>query len=483
MKRTQDETPFFTALLNYSKSSVTPFDVPGHKLGNINNDLTKALGNTIYALDANAPRGLDNLNHPSGVIKETEELCAEAFKADKAYILVNGTTLSIQTMILSVLKENDYLLLPRNAHKSVINSLIISGCNPIFMEPLIDKKYGFSKNMDFEVVKDAIDNNPFAKAILIIHPTYFGEVSDLEKICNYAHEKGLIVLVDEAHGSHFSFSSKLPKSAIECGADLVATSMHKTALSLTQSSLLLKKGNRVKDSDIRTAINILQTTSPSSLLIASVDVARKEMYFEGEKRIKKALSLAKEFRNNVKNLKHIKCLDEEYFLNHHTYQFDNSKIILSFKKLGISGIDAYKILKDKYNIQAELGEKYVTLFIVSASTKEEDLNNLYNALLDIEKTYLPVETQETEYNYEYPKQVLKPRDAYNANVIELPLHESLGYVSAEAVMIYPPGIPLIIPGEQIDQNIIDTIDDYVNNGSIIFKDSNDGYLKVVNLKN
>ena len=483
MKHNQEETPFFTALLNYSKSDVTPFDVPGHKLGNIDNDLTKALGKTIYQLDANAPRGLDNLNHPSGVIKKAEELCAEAFHADKAYILVNGTTLSIQVMILSVLKENDYILLPRNSHKSVINSLIISGCNPIFMEPLIDKKYGFSKNIDFETAKTAIDNNPFAKAILIIHPTYFGEVSDLERISKYAHEKGLIVLVDEAHGSHFTFSSKLPKSAIDCGADMAATSMHKTALSLTQSSLLLTKGNRVKESDIRTAINILQTTSPSSLLIASVDVARKEMYFEGEKRLARAIELANEFRQKVSHLNYIKCLDKEYFLAHNTYQFDNSKIILSFKRLGISGIDAYKILKDRYNIQAELGEKYVTLFIVSASTKKEDLDRLYDALVDIEKTFKPINTEDANYAYEYPKQVLKPRDAYNANSIELPLKDTLGYVSAEAVMIYPPGIPLIIPGEQIDQNIIDTITDYENNGSIIFKDSSDGYLKVVDLKN
>lgn len=482
MKRNQEETPFFTALLEYSKSDVAPFDVPGHKLGNIDNELTKAMGNKIYTLDANAPRGLDNLNHPSGVIKKAEELCADAFKADKAYILVNGTTLSIQVMLISVLRENDYILLPRNAHKSVINSLIISGCNPIFMEPSIDKEYGFAKNIDFETAKNAIDNNPFAKAIFIIHPTYFGEVSDLERICEYAHSKGLLVLVDEAHGSHFSFSSLLPKSAIECGADMVATSMHKTALSLTQSSLLLTKGNKVKESDIRTAINILQTTSPSSLLIASVDVARKEMYFEGETRLARSLKLANDFRQRIKNLKYIKCLDEEYFNQHQTFQFDNSKLILSFKKIGLSGIDAYKILKDKYNIQAELGEKYVTLFIISASTKESDLNRLYDALVDMEKIYKPVEINHSEYIYNYPKQVIKPRDAYNANILELPIKESLGYVSAEAVMIYPPGIPLIIPGEQIDQNIIDTINDYIDNGSIIFKDSSDGYLKVVNFK-
>ena len=178
----QEKTPFFTKLLEYSKSDVTSFDVPGHKLGNMSNDIIRNDGEILYKLDANAPRGLDNLNHPKGVIKEAEELCAEAFGADRVFFLVNGCTCAIQVMLMSVIKENDYVLLPRNAHKSVINALIISGSNPIFMEPEFDEEYGFAKNMDFEKVKESIDTNPFAKAILLIHPTYFGEVADLKKI-------------------------------------------------------------------------------------------------------------------------------------------------------------------------------------------------------------------------------------------------------------------------------------------------------------
>lgn len=477
----QEKTPFFTALLEYSKSNVTPFDVPGHKLGNVNNDLIASGGELIYKLDANAPRGLDNLNHPSGVIKEAEALCAAAFLADKAYFLVNGTTSSIQAMILSVIKDNEYILLPRNSHKSVINALILSGGNPIFIEPKFDKAFGFARNVDFETVKEAIDNNPMAKAIFLIHPTYFGEVADLERIVEYAHDKDLLVLIDEAHGTHFSFSNDLPKSAIACKADMVATSMHKTGLSLTQTSVLLTTGNRVSDTNIRTAINILQSTSPSSILIASLDIARKELYFNANKLIKNILIKAQSIREKIKKLKNIEVLDEEYFMKQETFAFDNSKLIISFRKLGISGLEAYKLLKDEYNIQAELGEKYVTLFVITAGTTEQDLDNLYFALKNIDERYEPFKKESVKVEYTFPKAMIKPRDAYNSEKIDLPIEEALGFISAESIMIYPPGIPLIIPGEQIDQNIIDSISDYLSNGCILFKDSPEGLIRVVKI--
>lgn len=291
----------------------------------------------------------------------------------------------------------------------------------------------------------------------------------------------MLVLVDEAHGSHFNFSDDLPSGAITCGADMVATSMHKTGLSLTQSSVLLTKGSRVNDTDIRTAINILQSTSPSSLLIASLDIARKEMYFHGNQVIKEILKKTSVLREKIKKLKYIEVLDEAYFKKHHTYDFDNSKLILSFRKLGISGVDAYKLLKDEYNIQAELGEKYVTLFVITAGTKEGDLNNLYNALKDIDQRYHPFIKESITINYSFPKAMIKPRDAYNSLKVDVLLGEALGFISAESIMIYPPGIPLIIPGEQIDQNIIDTINDYMENGCTLFKDSPDGHIRVVKI--
>lgn len=479
----QEKTPFYTKLLEYANSDVASFDVPGHKLGNISNEMIRNNGEMIYKLDANAPRGLDNLNHPHGVIKEAEEICAEAFGADHVFFLVNGCTCAIQVMLMSVVKENDYILLPRNSHKSVVNALIISGSNPIFMEPEYDEEYGFAKNMDFEVVKKAIDNNPFAKAIFIIHPTYFGEVSDLGRIIEYAHSKNMLVLVDEAHGTHFSFCDALPASAISLGADLVATSMHKTGLSLTQSSILMTKGDRINTTEIRTTINILQTTSPSSLLVASLDVARKELYFETQEKLSKILKKVNDFRKKAKEtFKNIDVLDREYFKNNNTYIYDESKLIVSLKKLGISGLSAYKLLKDKYNIQAELGERYVVLFIITSATKEEDLNRLFDALLDIDNTHQRVEQEKVKISSHYPKKMLKPRDAYNSIKLDVPLKKALGYISAESIMIYPPGIPLVIPGEQIDQNIIDITTDYLENDCILFKDSPDGMIRVIRMK-
>ncbi len=476
----QEKTPFYTELLKYSKSNTTSFDVPGHKLGEIQNDLTINGGEILYKLDANAPIGLDNLNKPKTVIKEAEELCAEAFGAKKAYFLVNGCTSAIQVMIMSVVKENEYILLPRNAHKSVINAIILSGANPIFIEPEYDYEYGFAKNLSAQVVKQAIDNNPFAKAILLIHPTYFGEVLDLEDIIDYAHQKNIYVLVDEAHGTHYAFSNLLPDSAISKNADIVASSMHKTGLSLTQSSILLT--NKLElDTEIRTIINMLQTTSPSSLLIASIDVARKDLYFNAERKIKELFDNLKYFKEKTKDLNVIEILDEKYFLDRSTYQYDFTKLIVSFKKLGISGFKAYKLLKEKYNIQAELGEKFVVLFILSASTTKEDLNNLANALIDMEKSINKQELKNTQIFTNYPKQMIKPRDAYNSKKLDVKIEDSLGYISAESIMIYPPGIPLIVAGEQIDQNIIDIMLEYINDGIVLYKDSPDGMIRVAKI--
>jgi len=479
MDELQKETPFVDALEKYTYSNCVPFDVPGHKLGSVETELSNKEFGVIYKYDCNAPRGLDNLNHPHGVIEKAEDLAAKAFGSEKAYFLVNGCSEAIHVMLMSCLCEDDHILIPRNAHKSVINALILSGATPIFMDPDLDKEYGIAKSLSFESVKRYIDDNPFAKAILLIYPTYFGEVCDLKSITEYAHSKGLIVLVDEAHGSHFKFCSDLPISAIECGADLVASSLHKTGLSLTQSSILLKQGNRVDESEIRTSINILQSTSPSSLFIASIDAARKALYFDCDRLMHQVLEYGKEFREKCKSLKHIQVLNKEHFINNGSFNYDESKLILSFKDLNLSGVKVYQILKDKYNIQAELGEQLVILFILSSGTKKEHLDKLFDAIKDIDNTYEKSKTNLPEYKYHYPKQIVKPRIAFEAIKEDVLLEDSYGLVAAEQIMIYPPGIPLIIPGEQIDEVIIKTINDYISNECLLLKDSPEKYIRVV----
>ena len=234
----QNKTPLFDALKNYHTTGVVSFDVPGHKK-RFQNEFSEYIGQRIIELDTNSMKELDILNNPTGVIREAHQLMADAYCADEAFFLVNGTTSGIQTMVMSACNPGDKIILPRNVHKSAINALILSGATPVYIDPEIDETLGISLGVDIEKIKEAVIKNGDIKAILIINPTYYGAVSDLEGIIKYCHKKEIIVLVDEAHGAHFPFHDKFPKNAMFLGADMSAVSIHKTGGSLTQSSVLL----------------------------------------------------------------------------------------------------------------------------------------------------------------------------------------------------------------------------------------------------
>ena len=285
----QSKTPYLDNYQKYLDGKYTAFDVPGHHQGGIITPFDKVFTHIIYEKDINCPEGMDNLLHPHECIKEAQELYALATNAQYAKFLVNGSTSGILVMLLSVLKAHDKIILPRNVHKSVINGLILSGAFPIFVMPEIDKETEIVNQISFEKWKETIDNNLDAKAIFIINPTYFGATADLKKIVEYAHEKNIIVLVDEAHGSHFYFNSTLPITAMDANADMATLSIHKTGGSLTQSSLLLIKSTLVDIEDVNNAFNLITTTSPSNILLASLDASRKFLVFKGEKEIKKAI--------------------------------------------------------------------------------------------------------------------------------------------------------------------------------------------------
>ncbi|MBN2504050.1 MAG: aminotransferase class I/II-fold pyridoxal phosphate-dependent enzyme, partial [Bacilli bacterium] len=319
----QRKTPFFTKLKEYGMNNVTPFDVPGHKLGKIKNDMMDFVGANTFMLDANAPIGLDTLGKPHGVIKEAEKLMAEAFHADKSYFLTNGTTTGILAMIMSTCRANDKIILPRNVHKSVINALILSGAMPIFVKPDIDSDLGIANGVTYDAYAAAIEEHPDSAALLIINPTYFGVASDIERITALAHENDILVLADEAHGAQFYFSDNLPMGAMDAGADISATSVHKTGGSFTQSSVLLTKGRRIDHTRLRTTLNMLQSTSPSGLLMASLDVSRKVLYFEGKRRIDKLLKIAEKAREELSKVPGIKVIDNEYIEKRGDFSFDS----------------------------------------------------------------------------------------------------------------------------------------------------------------
>lgn len=481
----QKLTPFFTKLKAYGLSDVVPFDVPGHKLGRLPNDFTDFTGVNTYLLDANAPRGLDTLSKPTGVIKEAEALTAEAFGADHAFFLTNGTTAGIIAMIMATCRANEKIILPRNVHKSVINALIFSGAVPIFVKPDIDNHLGIANGLSFTMMKKAIDDNPDAVAVLVINPTYFGVTSDLEAIVEYAHEKDMMVLADEAHGSQLYFSDLLPIGAITAGADISATSMHKTGVSLTQSSILLTKGNRVDLNKIQSTLNMIHSTSPSALLMASLDVARKQMYFEAKSHIARVLELKKEAVVKLNSIKGISVLEESYAQKRGFTDFDHTKLVIKVSELGINGFEVYRMLKDRFNIQLELAETYLVLGILTMATEKSDLDRLYDALkiLSFESYEQNESLKKIKFNYSFPESFVRPRVAYHAPHKVIELKDAVNEVSAESIMIYPPGIPMLIPGEIISEQFLEDIEVYQENGSIIFSEVGKGYIKVIDKEN
>ena len=481
MEKDHQLTPFFTKLVEYAESGTVAHDVPGHKLGQIPNDMLDYAGLTMFKLDANAPRGLDNLNRPTGVIKEAAELMADAFGAEKAYFLTGGTTMGILAMIMSVCRAKEKIILPRNVHKSAINALILSGAVPVFVKPYIDHELGIANHMEFDEVEKAILDHPDAKAVFVINPTYFGVASDLKRIVDLAHEKEMMVLVDEAHGSHLPFSNLLPVSSMEAGADMSSCSLHKTVGSLTQSSILIAQGPYVDHLRLRSTINMIQSTSPSSLLLASLDVARKHIYFEGPKQIPMLIDMARDTRERINQIPGLRAVDDRYFENNQSFDYDETKILVKVSDLGISGFDVYKELFDEHHIQLELAETHLVLAVLSIGTKQKDLDALVVALAKVSEKYraynLPKLDSRIRFNS--PEAYTRPREAYHAPKKIVPLNQAVDEIAAESIMIYPPGIPIVIPGEIISQDILDDLEFYQRSGSVILSDTEGGYVKII----
>ena len=334
----QRSAPLYEALEKFRKQRVVPFDVPGHKRGRGNPELVELLGEKCVGLDVNSMKPLDDLCHPSSVIREAEALAAEAFGAAHAFFMVGGTTSAVQSMILSVCKEGDKIIMPRNVHKSVINALILNGAIPVYVNPEVDQNLGIALGMEPEKLKKAVEDNPDAKAVLVNNPTYYGICSDMRSIVKIAHEHGMKVLADEAHGTHFSFHPDLPVSAMSAGADMSAVSMHKSGGSLTQSSLLLLSGSMNEDY-VRQIINLMQTTSASYLLMSSLDISRRNLVLNGEASFEKVMKMASYAREEINGIGDYYAYGKELINGTSVYDFDVTKLAVYTRDLGLAGIE------------------------------------------------------------------------------------------------------------------------------------------------
>ncbi|MDD3946770.1 MAG: aminotransferase class I/II-fold pyridoxal phosphate-dependent enzyme [Clostridia bacterium] len=462
----QRKAPVFEALKKHKSDRYVHFDVPSHKGGRGNPELAALLGWDCMRVDVNSMKPLDNLCHPTSVIREAEILAAEAFGAKNAFLMVGGTTSAVQAMIMSVCKHGDKIILPRNVHRSAINALVICGALPVYINPGINKKLGISLGMTYEALEEAIRRNPDAKAVLFNNPTYYGVCSDLKRLVALAREHGMKTLVDEAHGTHFYFGDNLPVSAMAAGADLSSVSMHKTGGSLTQSSFLLC-GEEADVNYIRQIINLTQTTSGSYLLMSSLDVARRNLALNGKSVFAKTLELTEYARAEINKIGGYYAYASEICDGGAAYAFDRTKLSIHTREMGLAGIEVYDILRDDYSIQIEFGDLGNILAIISSGDRMLEIERLVAALGEIKRLYGKSPVGMMEQEYLAPDPVMSPQASFYSDKKTLPVKESEGEVSAEFVMCYPPGIPVLAPGERITKDIIEYIEYAKEKGCLV----------------
>lgn len=454
----QSRAPIYEALENFRKMRVVPFDVPGHKRGRGNPELVALLGEKCVGMDVNSMKPLDNLCHPISVIREAEELTAEAFGAAHAFLMVGGTTSAVQAMILSVAKRGDKIILPRNVHRSVMGAMVLCGAVPVYVNPECDSRLGIPLGMKVSEVEKAIKANPDAKAILVNNPTYYGICSDLRSIVKLAHQHGMLCLADEAHGTHLYFGENLPISAMAAGADMAAVSMHKSGGSLTQSSVLLT-GPAMNEGYVRQIINLTQTTSGSYLLLSSLDISRRNLALRGKEAFAGVVEMAEYARREINNIGGYYAYSRELINGDSIYDFDVTKLAVNTLDIGLAGIEVYDLLRDEYDIQIEFGDLGNLLAYLSIGDRQRDIERLVGALSEVRRRFGKKDKANLmKQEYIDPQVAVSPQDAFYADKESLPLWETEGRVCSEFVMCYPPGIPILAPGERITGPILDYIE-------------------------
>lgn len=454
----QERTPLLDALTAYKNQAPAYFRIPGHRFERgISERWTKETGTGIFAYDLSEAEGLDDLHDPRGVIREAQELAAEAFGSERAYFLVNGTTCGNEAMVLASAWEGEKILVPRNAHKSILMGMIMSGAIPVWMEPELLEN-GLVGGISPETVERELAACPEAKAVFVVSPTYYGLCSDLRAIGEICHRKGVMLLVDEAHGAHLSFSPRLPEGALAQGADLCSQSIHKVTGSLTQSSLLHLQGQLADRHRVEESLRMVQSTSPSYLLMASLDAARYELAVRGESMMERAVCLADQARAEIRKIPGIFCPGRELEGSGGIRAVDPTRLILSAEELGISGFRLQELLYEKSKVTLELADHRYAVAVVTYANTEEEIARLIGGLRSLsgEREGRKKDGKERRFSVPVPPlppQVLPPRQAWASPKEDVPWKEAVGRVAGQALAPYPPGIPVIYPGEVMTEEI------------------------------
>lgn len=464
----QNNIPILNSLKEYAKESQGYFHMPGHKGGSVFKKAgLEAFDFELLAMDVTEVPGIDNLHCPEGAILEAQELAAHTFGADYSFFLVNGTTAGIYSMILAATQPGDKVIIPRNCHKAVTGAVVLGRLQPVYIIPEVDSLYNIASGIAPDTVRQAIEAHPDAKAVVITNPTFYGVCSDLEQIARLAHEKNMLLLVDEAHGAHFAFHRELPQTALQCGADMVAQSTHKTLPSMTQSSMLHVKGGRVDLDKLRLFLQLTQSTSPSHILMASLDAARYIMEQKGEELLDEVIHSCNRLRQELSG-SGLLCLGKEDRGREGIFDIDATRLTVNFSRRGISGTQADSFIRNKFKLQVEMSDLYNIVAICSVGDHPESIRRLADAILAASQenpsSMANLLSNAPAALKSIPAMKLLPWEAIYMQKEEIPAEASLGRISGELIIPYPPGIPILMPGEVITGEVLDYAQECRRNG-------------------
>lgn len=477
----QERMPFVEALEAYRKEHFVPFHTPGHKIGVEAPPLLKDWMGPALPYDLGVMYALDDLHEPEGELKEAQELTAELYGADCCWFSINGTTALIEAMIMGAVGPDETIIIPREVHRSVISGLVLSGAKPVYMDCQFDERWGIPLGVSLDDAVKTMDAHPEAKAILLVYPNYYGVGVDIVNIVKEAHKRGMIVLVDEAHGPHLPFSIILPIEAIAAGADLVAQSTHKSVGSLTQTSWLLGQGEKINKRRITQMHQMLQSTSPNYIFLASLDMARHQLATVGKELVSRTVELSLYLRNELKKISGITTMKYRDIKDRVT-NYDCTKVLIDAKELGLTGVVFEQMLR-KQRIEVELVQAHHVLVLITIGDTKASVDALIKAVKTVSDEVLHG-SYTTNYSLDgdfdvlgkgsalLPDPVVRvtPRNAMYAEREQVPLSEALHRIAGETIAYYPPGIPCVAVGEVISESVLQYIENrkalgYVPNGA------------------
>ncbi|AEF93776.1 Arginine decarboxylase [Desulfotomaculum nigrificans CO-1-SRB] len=457
-------TPIIEALKKYINDRTIRFHMPGHKGGQItNNAVIDFLGSRVFEADVTNVPGMDDLHQTHGVIKEAQELAARTFGADATYFLINGSSCGLQALVMAACNPGDKILVPRNIHRSILSGIILSGAVPVFFMPEYDQDFAIPLGVTPTTIANSLAGHPDVKAVMLVNPTYHGITSDLSTIAKIVHRHNVPLLVDEAHGPHLYFHEDLPKSALDSGADATVHGTHKMLAAFTQASMLHVKGDRINRQRLEASLRLLQSTSTSYLLLASLDGARAQIAEQGRQLVDKTLDLARYLRGKIKEIPGFRVFGEEKIGQPGVLGLDLTKVTVSVRDLKVTGFWAEQWLREKHHIQVEMSNVFNLLLLLTFGNWRSDVDYMLKALNELSehvrqnpklmKRYSPLPA--VNLLPVIPEPVLTPREAFWAQSVATPLQQSVGRVCAEVITCYPPGIPVICPGERITSEIVE----------------------------